>query len=118
MDVRWKVLKDDLTICHSNIADGTTIFTSPALDGGGGTEPNNVQIRDALCDVLKKDGDKFNLMIEGLTTRFQKRDLKVFKIMAEDQKLQARNIFNYAREVDKTIAFSTWYRKDQTIKPK
>ena len=35
---RWmyvgKVIRDDLTICHHNIADGTTIFTSPALDGG------------------------------------------------------------------------------------
>ena len=38
--------------------------------------------------------------------------------MAEDPKLQAKNIFNYAREVDAGIAFSRWYRRDQTIKPR
>ena len=79
---RWmyvgKVLSDDPTICHHNIADGTTIFTSPALDGGRGNEFNKVNIKDALRDVLKKDGDKFNLMTEGLTTFIQKGDLKVF----------------------------------------
>ena len=107
-----QVLRDDLTICHHNIADGTTIFTSPALDGGGGNELSKVKIKDALRDVLKKDGDKFNLMTEGVATLIQKGDLKVFKRIAKDSKLQAKNIVNYAREVYKTIAFSTWYRKD------
>ena len=100
---RWmyagKVLRDDLTICHYNIADGTIMFTSPALDGGGGNEPNKVNIIDALRDGLKKDGDKVNLVTEGLTTLIQKGDLTVFKRtvfkrMVEDPKLQAQNIFN------------------------
>ena len=38
--------------------------------------------------------------------------------MAEDPKLQVKNIFSYAREVDVGIAFSALYRRDQTIKPK
>ena len=55
MDVCRKVLKDDFTICHYNIADGTTIFRFLAFDGGRGDEPNNVKITDALRDILKKD---------------------------------------------------------------
>ena len=49
-----KVLRDDQTICHYNINDGTTIFTSPALDGGGVNELNKLKITDALRDVLNK----------------------------------------------------------------
>ena len=38
--------------------------------------------------------------------------------MSEDPKLKVKDIFNYAKEVDKSIAFSKWYRGDQTIKPR
>ena len=36
---RWmyagKILRDDMNICHYHIIEGSTIFTSPGLDGGG-----------------------------------------------------------------------------------
>ena len=42
-------------------------------------------------------------MTDGLTTLIQKGHLQVFKRMAEDQRLQDNNVFNYAREVHKTM---------------
>ena len=38
--------------------------------------------------------------------------------MADDSKLQPKNIFNCAREIDVGIAFSRWHRGDQFIKPR
>ena len=38
--------------------------------------------------------------------------------MSEDPKFKVEDILNYANEVDKSIAFSKWYRNDQTIRPR
>ena len=87
------------------------------MDGGRGNEPNNSKIRDTVRDVRKKDGDKFDFMTEGIIAFIQQGDLNIFKNMADDPKLEPKNIFKYAREVDTNILFSTWYTTDQTIKP-
>ena len=36
--------------------------------------------------------------------------------MSEDPKLEVKDILNYAKDIDESIAFSQWYRGDQTIK--
>ena len=38
--------------------------------------------------------------------------------MAEDPKLQVKDILNYAKDADKAFAFSKWYRRDHMIRPK
>ena len=36
--------------------------------------------------------------------------------MSEDPKLKVKDILNYAKDVDESIAFSKWYIGNQTIK--
>ena len=42
----------------------------------------------------------------------------MLKKMSEDPKLQVKDILRYAKDVDKAIAFSKWYRRDHMIRPK
>ena len=40
------------------------------------------------------------------------------KKLAEDPKCEPKNILKFSKEIDPNIAFSSWYRDDQTIKPR
>ena len=77
---------------------------------------------DILIAVLKKEGDKFNLAKEGLNAFIQKCEEKGkvprLKRLADDPECNYKNIFRLSREIDPSIAFSSWFRDDQTAKPK
>ena len=66
---RWtyagKVMHDDQQIHHYKITDGSTIFTSPDLKGGGGNDTTNAKIKRTLRDVLNDDGDKFDPALDA-----------------------------------------------------
>ena len=64
-------MRDDHKFLHYKITDGSTIFTSPDLKNDGGVDNAKTKIRKALREVLKKDGDKFNLANDGLNSLIQ-----------------------------------------------
>ena len=73
-----KVLLDDKTICQYHISDGASIFNSPGLNVGGG-EINKGKIKDALREIFRNEGEKFDLVIDGLTALIQKGDIQALK---------------------------------------
>ena len=69
-------MQDDRNFQHYKITEGSTIFTSPDLKGGGGDDNGKTKIREALREVLKKAGGKFDLANDGLNSLIQKSDQK------------------------------------------
>ena len=61
---------------------------------------------------------EFDLVLDGLIAIVQKGNIQTLRKMSEDPKLKVKDILNYAKEVDKSIDVSKWYRNDQTIKPR
>ena len=63
-----------------------------------------------------------NLAMEGLNALIQKCEergkVQRLKHLADDPECKPNNIFRLSREIDPSIAFSSWFRDDQTAKPK
>ena len=77
---------------------------------------------NALIPVLNTEGETNNLAMEGLNALIQKCEEKGkvlrLKHLADDPECNYKNIFRLSREIDPNIAFSSWFRDDQTAKPK
>ena len=121
---RWtyagKIMHDDQKIHQCKITDGATIVASPDLNGGG----NDVrtQIKEKLRAVLKADGDKFNMAIEGIHKLIQKCEkdweLQNLKMLADDTNCKPKVLFRFSKSIDPNIAYISLFIDNQTMKPK